>query len=157
MRAIRKTIVALMTLQAAAMLMAANAPKPAAATPPANVILRGQLMQLHGTIPVIETSGKAIMLAGMNHYIFRTLQDKRLAKDEVELHGHQLPDGFFQVDSFYTIHHGKRYWIRYYCETCNIAALAPGHCVCCQQPTELQQIPVGVSGGPDPKGVIITH
>ena len=158
MKATQKTLVTLLaTLSVAAGVLAANPPRPATASRPTKAILRGKLIQLQGTKPAIETSGKQIMLAGMNHYIFRTLQDKRLANDKVELHGHELADGFFQVDSLYTLHHGKRYWIRYYCETCNIAALAPGHCVCCQQPTELQEIPVGVPGGPDPKGVIITH
>ncbi len=157
MRVIQKTIVALLALPAVAMLAGANPPQPATVTGPASVVLRGKLVQLQGTKPAIETSGKQILLAGMNHFIFRTLQDKRLANHEVELHGSQLADGFFQVDSLYTIHHGQRYWIRYYCETCNIAALGPGHCVCCQQPTELQEIPVGVPGGPDPKGVIITR
>ncbi len=136
---------------------ALRAAKPGAAMQPAAQVLRGKLVQIRGAEPVLLTAGKHVMLAGMNHFIFQTLQDKRLANDLVELHGHELPNGFFQVDRLYTLHHGRRYWVRYYCETCNIAALGPGRCVCCQHPTELQEIPVGVPGGPDPQGVIITH
>ncbi|HZO99102.1 MAG TPA: hypothetical protein VFD30_02295 [Terriglobia bacterium] len=52
------------------------------------------------------------------------------------------PDGSFKVIHFYTIRNGRLFRVRYFCETCNIEALEPGNCVCCQQPTELQEIPV---------------
>jgi hypothetical protein len=32
--------------------------------------------------------------------------------------------------------------VRYFCEVCNVEALEPGDCVCCQAPTELQEVPV---------------
>ena len=51
-------------------------------------------------------------------------------------------DGSFQVQWLYTVHNGKLFRVRYFCATCNIVALEPGNCVCCQQPTELQEIPV---------------
>lgn len=138
-------------------ILQAAASKPADKAP-AEKTLRGKLIEIQGNKPALDPpSEKSILLAGRNHYVFATLKDKRLAGHEVALEGHTRPDGFFQVDDIHTIHHGKLYWIRYYCETCNISALAPGICVCCQQPTELQEIPVGVPPGPDPKGVIITH
>jgi hypothetical protein len=60
----------------------------------------------------------------------------------VRLEGTPQPDGTFQVQWLYTIHNGKLFRVRYFCATCNIVALEPGNCVCCQQPTELQEIPV---------------
>jgi hypothetical protein len=70
------------------------------------------------------------------------MQDKRLDGREVRLEGTAQPDGTFQVQWLYTIHNGKLFRVRYFCATCNIVALEPGNCVCCQQPTALQEIPV---------------
>jgi hypothetical protein len=141
-------------LTAPVRLRAAGAKSAGAAS--AETTLRGKLVEIDGNKPAVEAGGDPVMLAGRNHYVFATLKDKRLAGHHVALQGHKRADGFFQVDDIHTIHHGKLYWIRYFCETCDIAALGPGDCVCCQQPTELQEIPVGVPPGPDPKGAIIT-
>jgi hypothetical protein len=46
------------------------------------------------------------------------------------------------VDEIHTVHDGRVYRVRYYCETCNIEAVEPGPCACCQQPVELQEIPL---------------
>jgi hypothetical protein len=118
-----------------------------------NQILEGKLIFIPGTGPVLQTPDKNYPLAGRNQYVFHTLEDKRLRNDKVRLEGKTRPDGNFQVNDLYTIHHGELYRIRYYCETCNIVALQPGRCVCCQQPTELQEIPLNKS---DHK-VLITH
>jgi len=115
--------------------------------------LEGKLILVPGTGPVLATSHKQVPLAGRNHYVFKTLEDKRLRNDEVRLEGTMRADGNFQVNILYTVHHGELYSIRYYCETCNIVALAPGRCVCCQQPTELQEIPVNKHD----HQVLITH
>jgi hypothetical protein len=115
--------------------------------------LEGRLILVPGTGPVLATSSKHVPLAGRNHYVFNMLEDKRLRDDEVRLEGTMRADGNFQVNDLYTIHHGELYRIRYYCETCNIVGLEPGRCVCCQQPTELQEIPLNKR---DPK-VLITH
>jgi hypothetical protein len=115
--------------------------------------LEGKLIFVAGTGPVLETPGKNYPLAGRNHYIFNTLKDERLRNDKLRVEGKMRADGNFQVDDFYTIHHGELYRIRYYCETCNIVALEPGRCVCCQQPTELQEVPLNKQ---DHK-VLITH
>ncbi len=124
-----------------------------AADKPDEQTLVGKLIFVPGTGPVLATSNKHVPLVGRNHYIFNTLEDKRLRDDEVRLKGTMRADGNFQVSDLYTIHHGELYRVRYYCETCNIVALAPGRCVCCQQPTELQEIPLNRH---DPK-ILITH
>lgn len=102
---------------------------------------------------MVKTVAKEYALAGRYHYIFMTLEDKRLRNDEVRLNGQFLSDGKFRVDELYTIHHGELYRIRYFCETCNIAALGPGRCVCCQKPTELQEIPLNKND----KKILITR
>lgn len=136
----------------AALLLAAVPARAAGANSPVQT-LQGKLLFIQGTGPVLDTAGKQYSLAGRNKYIFATLEDKRLRNDEVRLQGRMRADGNFQVDDFYTIHHGELYRIRYYCETCNIVGLAPGNCVCCQQPTELQEIPLNKND----KQVLITH
>ncbi len=113
-----------------------------AAGKPSEQTIEGKLIFVAGTGPVLATSSKRIPLAGRYHYIFKTLEDKRLRNDEVRLKGKMRADGNFQVNNIYTIHHGELYRVRYYCETCNIVALGPGRCVCCQQPTELQEVPL---------------
>ena len=115
--------------------------------------LQGKLLFIKGTGPVVQTAKKQYPLAGRNKYVFATLEDKRLRDDEVRLEGKFRADGNFQVDDLYTIHHGELYRIRYFCETCNIVGLGPGKCVCCQQPTELQEVPVDKN---DTK-ILITH
>jgi hypothetical protein len=115
--------------------------------------LQGTLLFIQGTGPVVKTATKQVPLAGRYHYIFQTLEDKRLRNDEVKLEGEFVADGNFQVDNIYTIHHGELYRVRYFCETCNIVGLGPGRCVCCQQPTELQEVPVNKND----KKILITH
>ncbi len=104
--------------------------------------LEGKLMDVSGKGPVLKMAGKEQILTATTPYLFHTLQDKRLADREVRVEGRPQPDGTFQVEWLYTIRDGKLYRVRYYCKTCNIVALEPGNCVCCQQPTELQEIPV---------------
>jgi hypothetical protein len=128
-------------------------PARAADTPDSQQTLQGKLLFIEGTGPVVKTATKQVPLAGRYEYIFRTLEDKRLRNDEVRLKGEYRADGNFQVDNIFTIHHGEVYRVRYFCETCNIVGLGPGKCVCCQQPTELQEVPVNKN---DTK-ILITH
>lgn len=115
--------------------------------------VEGKLLFIQGTGPVVKTVTKQVPLAGRYDYIFRTLEDQRLRNDEVQLKGEYQANGNFRVDNIFTVHNGEVYRVRYYCETCNIVGQGPGNCVCCQQPTELQEIPVNKS---DTK-VLITH
>lgn len=93
----------------------------------------------------MKTPEKEYELTGTTTYMFHTLMDKRLQNREVRVEGTFKPDGSFEVEWLYTIKDGKLYRIRYFCKICNIEALEPGNCVCCQQPTELQEIPVNGS------------
>jgi len=107
--------------------------------------LTGKLVMIPRMGLVLRTAKKDLKLTARTSYLFHTLQDKRLANREVRLEGVTQPDGTFQVAKLFTVHNGKLYRVRYYCEVCNIEALEPGNCVCCQQPTELQEIAVSDS------------
>lgn len=99
----------------------------------------------------LEIAGEAIKVAGAagavsvtsdNFSLLHTLEDTRLNGREVRLEGERKPDGSFQVQHLFTVHDGKLFRVRYYCHVCNIPATEPGNCVCCQRPTELEEIPV---------------
>ena len=104
--------------------------------------LEGKLLTTSGDCPVLQIQGKDQPLSADTTYLLHTLQDKRLAKREVRVEGTMQGDGTFEVERFFTVKDGKLYRVRYFCKTCNIVALEPGNCICCQQPTELQEIPV---------------
>jgi hypothetical protein len=104
--------------------------------------LQGMLLSAPGKGPVLKVAGKEQPLSANTPYLMDTLKDKRLANREIRVEGTMQPDGTFQVEWLYTIYNGKPYRVRYFCNVCNIEALGPGNCVCCQRPTELQEIPV---------------
>ena len=110
--------------------------------PPHLAVLEGQLLATSADCPVVRVHGKDQPLTAYTTYLYHTLQDKRLANREVRLEGMMKGDGTFEVERLYTVKDGKLYRVRYFCKVCNIEALEPGNCVCCQQPTELQEIPV---------------
>jgi hypothetical protein len=105
-------------------------------------VLEGKLETTRGDCPVLKTNGHEEALSADTPHLLHTMQDKRLDGREVRLEGIAKPDGSFEVHWLYTVHDGKIFKVRYFCATCNIVALEPGLCVCCQQPTELQEIPV---------------
>ena len=105
-------------------------------------VLEGKLLSTPGDCPVVQIHGKDQPLTATTTYLYHTLQDKRLANRDVRLEGTMKGDGSFEVERFFTVKDGKLYRVRYFCKVCNIVALEPGNCVCCQQPTELQEIAV---------------
>jgi len=104
--------------------------------------LEGKLLSIPGEGPVLRIHEKDQPLSATTAHLFHTLLDKRLLNREVRVEGTVKADGTFEVERLYTIKDGKLYLVRYFCKVCNIEALEPGDCVCCQQPTELQEIPV---------------
>jgi len=105
-------------------------------------VLEGKLLTTRGDCPILKINGQERALSADTPHLLHTMQDKRLDGREVRLEGTAKPDGSFEVQWLYTLHNGKPFRVRYFCATCNIVALEPGNCVCCQQPTELQEIPV---------------
>jgi hypothetical protein len=104
-------------------------------------VLEGKLEATEGDCPLLKINGREQALSADTPHLLHTMQDKRLDGRDVRLEGVPQPDGSFEVHWLYTIHNGKLFRVRYFCATCNIVALEPGNCVCCQQPTELQEIP----------------
>ncbi len=104
-------------------------------------VLDGELLTNQAGLPMLKINGREEALSANTPYLLHTLEDKRLAGRQVHLEGIAKPDGTFEAHWLYTVHDGKLYSVRYYCPRCNIVALEPGNCVCCQQPTELQEIP----------------
>jgi hypothetical protein len=104
--------------------------------------LDGKLLELPGTGPALRVKDKNYPLIARTTWLLHTLQDKRLTNHEIRVEGEWQPDGTLKVNHFYTIHNGKLFRVRYFCEVCNIEALEPGNCICCQAPTEMQEIPV---------------
>jgi len=104
--------------------------------------LEGRLLATVPGGPFLATAGKQVRLAATFPFLLHTLEDKRLQDREVRLDGAVKPDGAFEVERLFTVKDGKLFKVRYYCEICNIAAVEPGNCVCCQRPTELQEIPL---------------
>ncbi|MGO8816243.1 MAG: hypothetical protein ACLQVG_16520 [Terriglobia bacterium] len=105
-------------------------------------VLEGKLLTTQGDCPLLKIGGRDQPLTADTPHLYHTMQDKRLDGREVRLEGIAKPDGSFEVHWLYTLHDGKVFRVRYFCYTCNIVALEPGPCVCCQQPVELQEIPV---------------
>jgi len=105
-------------------------------------VLEGTLLTTRGDCPILKINGREQALSADTPHLLHTMQDKRLDGRQVRLEGIAQPDESFEVHWLYTLHHGKLFRVRYFCATCNIVALEPGNCVCCQQPTELQEIPV---------------
>jgi hypothetical protein len=105
--------------------------------------LEGKLLSIPGEGPILEKHGKDQSLSATTTYLFHTLLDKRLANRQVRVEGNTKADGTFEVERLYTVRNGKLSRVRYFCRVCNIEALEPGDCVCCQRPTELQEIPAG--------------
>jgi hypothetical protein len=108
-----------------------------------NKTLDGKLGVTPGIGPVLQTPGKNYTLLARAPWLMGILEDERLLGRELRLQGIFEPDGDFRVVHLFTVKNGKLFKVDYYCETCNISALGPGPCVCCQQNTELRETPVG--------------
>lgn len=88
----------------------------------------------------LTTEGKKFEVVG-DSMSNAQLRDPLLLERDWELVGSMRPDGRFGIVKLFTIKDGKRYRVTYYCEICHIVTHEPGLCMCCQGPTELQEIP----------------
>jgi len=132
-------------LLACTLALTASAFRAAQGAPRHLTALEGKLLPLPGEGPVLQIHGKDQLLSATTTYLFHTLLDKRLANREVRLEGTMKADGTFEAERLFTIKEGKLYRVRYFCKVCNLEALEPGDCICCQRPTELEEIPVADS------------
>jgi hypothetical protein len=141
-RACRTALLALASVTLTAAMSPALAQRPMAGPPE---FLQGKLIDVEGQL-TLKAAPRDYILSGKTSSLLHTLQDQRLLNREVRLEGTLKADGTFEVAHLFTVRDGKLYKVRYYCNICNIAALEPGNCVCCQRPTELQEIPLSEVG-----------
>ena len=113
-------------------------PSPAAQSKP-TATAEGKLGMNDAGMPILKTRDGVKEITTANSYLLHTLKDKRLQGRDVRLQGTAGPHGGLDVEQIFTVHDGKVFRVRYYCKVCNIEALEPGPCVCCQQPTEFQE------------------
>ena len=110
-------------------------------------IIRGRLAAESGQPPaegkplvLIGSREQKITLAG-DEFSEGQLRDPRLAGREWEFEGKFAADGSFTIYKLFTLKEGKRHRVTYYCEVCHIYTHEPGRCMCCQDETELREIP----------------
>jgi hypothetical protein len=111
------------------------------------VTIRGTLVAPSGQAPgpddpliVSIAGGKKVTLTG-DIFSQGQLRDQRLAGRTWEFEGVYLPTGELEIQRLFTVKAGKRYKVTYWCEVCAIRTHEPGRCMCCQDETELQEIP----------------
>ncbi len=98
---------------------------------------------------VPPTDGNAILIVTVDgpvtltvdELLDSTMRDPQLADRTWRVRGNESDDGSFKVDRAFTVKDGKLYRVTYYCEICHITTYDPGRCMCCQEGTELREIP----------------
>lgn len=112
-----------------------------------DTIVRGRLTQPAGhnssdqTLHFTTDGGTALTLVG-DDYSTSQLADPELKGRYWELRGNPKPDGVFEVLRLFTIKDGKLFRVTYFCVICNIRSHHHAPCMCCQDETELQELPI---------------
>ncbi len=104
--------------------------------------IEGIIAVSKGRPSLLRSQGKDIRLSSEDESVAKTLQDSRISGKQLKLVGKFRDDGSFDVADLFAVHPDGLYRIIYYCQVCHITAFKPGNCVCCQQPTELQEVPL---------------
>lgn len=105
-------------------------------------VLHGHLRQPAGKEPVIETADHKSYTVSGDEFTKAQMADLKLNGREMELDGRFTSPNHFEASRIYTVKNGKRYDVTYWCDVCSIRTHMPGRCMCCQGPTELQEIPI---------------
>jgi len=106
------------------------------------VVVHGSIHQEDGKPPVVITDDHKTYLVSGDEFLEAQMKDTRLNGRAVELRGHENGPGKFAASHMYTVKDGKRYDVTYWCDVCSIRTHMPGRCMCCQGPTELQEIAI---------------
>lgn len=104
--------------------------------------LHGKIRQQTGKPPMIVTPDQKAYTVTGDDFTKAQMADSRLNGREIEVDGHFTSATNFEATHLYTIKNGKRYDITYWCDVCSIRTHLPGPCMCCQGPTQLQELPV---------------
>ncbi len=126
----------------------ADAPQKSAqgAAQKSEATLTGQFVRQNGS-PVLKVKDKAYRLVSNDGYANAVLGDDRISGRELRLEGRWKGADTFEVDRLFTVRDGKLHKVTYYCHICDITSYKPGLCDCCQQPTEVREVPR------DPQGI----
>jgi len=114
----------------------------------ADAVVRGRLLNSSEQLQtadrqliLLTDDGRRLTLTG-DEYSTSQLADTRLKDRHWELRGTQKPDGRFEVLRLFTIKDGALFRVTYFCVICNIRTYHAGKCMCCQEETEVQELPV---------------
>ena len=121
---------------------------PSELPPKSPVTITGRLAH-QDRLPVLKAKDKIYRLVSSDSdsYSNAILHEERVVGREFQLEGRWKGSDTFQVDRLFTVRDGKLYKVVYFCDVCNITAYQPGRCDCCQQPTEVREVPR------DPQGI----
>lgn len=104
--------------------------------------LRGRLAEPVADEPLqLVTAGGEVVALELDEILDVMMRDPQLADRDWELRGELREDGRFVVVKAFTIKDGELHRVTYYCEICHITTYAPGRCMCCQEDTELRELP----------------
>jgi len=131
----------MMRLLCALMLLVGPAVAHAADASDAPVVLTGRFVIQPDKGAAVEVRGRMVRLSSKDDALAGILEDTRLVGKEVRASGRwREKDRRLEVEKLQTMHNGKPHEIAYYCDICNVWAVKPGPCVCCQQPVELREL-----------------
>lgn len=138
--AARRALLPLLLLVAMPCFLAAN-----------ETIVRGRLVAPAGqdapsadALTFKTDDGQTLTLKG-DDYSTSQLADPELKGRYWELRGNLKPDGVFEVLRLFTVKDGRLFRVTYFCVICNIRSHHHGPCMCCQDETELQELPFDAS------------
>lgn len=104
------------------------------------VTIDGMLIHVENGNPVLMEGQRRHHLTVTQEHLMATLRDDQLQGRTMRLEGKLEKEGVFEVAKLFTLRDDQPHKVRYFCEICNITAVKPGPCACCQGPTELQEI-----------------
>ncbi len=107
-----------------------------------STVLRGRLAgpEVDEPLGLITAGGEGVTLE-LDEVLDQMMRDPQLADRNWEVRGERREDGRFAVLKAFTIKDGELHRVTYYCEICHITTYAPGRCMCCQEDTELRELP----------------
>lgn len=107
-----------------------------------DITLTGVLAQRAGA-PVLRVKDKSYrLISSINNLdVTLTLADERNSGRELQVLGRWKDAETFDAVRFFSLREGKLHKVTYFCQICNITTYRPGICDCCQNPTEVREIP----------------
>ncbi len=115
-------------------------------------VLTGRLTH-QGRAPILKVpvrgggEVKTYRLVPSDEYTSALLGEERIRGWELRVEGRRKGKDTVQVERLFSVRDGRLHKVTYYCHICNITSYKPGRCDCCQEPTEVREVPH------DPEGI----